>query len=226
MKVLTYHSIGMPPPEAKLKTLYVKPSAFKRQINTLRLLGYRFLSVDELLKGNAPRRSLLLTFDDAYLDFWENAFHLLKSQNIPAVVFVPAMLVGKFNQWDHRRVNVKKPIMDWQQLRELAQAGVEIGSHSLTHPYLSKIPREKAKREIEDSKKLLEDKLGVQIRAFCYPYGDYNHEVRDLVMQAGYLMAFTTKAGSFEQSENLFEIRRITVFGNDFIPKLLLKILL
>lgn len=114
--------------------------------------------------------------------------------------------------------------MDWQHLKELVSAGIEIGAHSLTHPYLSKIPEESAKREIEDSKKLLEDKLGIEVRTFCYPYGDYNQKVRDMVAQAGYLMAFTTKRGSFSKSPNLFEIRRITVFGNDFLLKFIFKV--
>jgi peptidoglycan/xylan/chitin deacetylase (PgdA/CDA1 family) len=224
MKVLTYHNIGKPPSYAKLKTLYVKPWDLKKQIKTLRLLGYRFLRSQDLLESPKDR-AVLLTFDDAYLDFWEHAFPFLLEEGIPALVFVPAGLVGKFNKWDHERLRVKKTIMDWQHLKELVSAGIEIGSHSLTHPYLSKIPEASAKREIEDSKKLLEDKLGIEIKTFCYPYGDYNQKVRDMVAQAGYLMAFTTKHGSFSKSPNLFEIRRITVFGNDFLLKFIFKVL-
>ncbi|MGC8852050.1 MAG: polysaccharide deacetylase family protein [Hydrogenobacter sp.] len=225
MKVLTYHNIGTPPKSAKLKTLYVKPQDFRKQIKALKLLGYEFLRSDDLLKS--PKgRGVLLTFDDAYLDFWENAFPFLKQEGIPALVFVPAGLVGRFNEWDYQKLMVKKTLMDWQHLRELVSAGIEIGSHSLTHPYLSQIPKETARREIEDSKKILEDKLGVEVKTFCYPYGDYNQEVRDMVAEAGYLMAFTTKHGSILESPNLFEIRRITVFGNDFLPKFLFKVVL
>ncbi len=226
MKVLTYHNVSYPPPKAKLKTLYVKPSSFKRQIRLLELFGYNFSNSDAVLRKEKPKKGILLTFDDAYLDFWEHAFPILKELNLPALVFVPASLVGKFNQWDYIKLNVKKPIMGWEHLRELIKAGVEIGSHTLTHPYLSKIPRQKAKVEIEDSKKLLEDKLSIEVKAFCYPYGDYNPEIRDMVQEAGYLMAFTTKSGSVEDSPNPFEIRRITVFGNDFSLKFLLKVAL
>lgn len=224
MKVLTYHNIGKPPSSAKLKTLYVKSWDLKKQIKALKLLGYKFLRSQDLLK-RPKDRAVLLTFDDAYLDFWENAFPFLMEEGVPALVFVPAGLVGKFNKWDYERLKVKKTIMDWQHLKELVSAGIEIGSHSLTHPYLSKIPEESAKREIEDSKKLLEDKLGIEIKTFCYPYGDYNQKVRDMVAKAGYLMAFTTKHGSFSKSPNLFEIRRITVFGNDFLLKFIFKVL-
>jgi len=100
MKVLTYHNIGKPPSYAKLKTLYVKPWDLKKQIKTLRLLGYRFLRSQDLLESPKDR-AVLLTFDDAYLDFWEHAFPFLLEEGIPALVFVPAGLVGKFNKWDH-----------------------------------------------------------------------------------------------------------------------------
>ncbi|SHK33458.1 polysaccharide deacetylase family protein [Thermocrinis minervae] len=225
MKVLTYHSIGIPPKEARLKTLYVNPKAFERQIWLLKTLGFRFLRLSEVLSGNFSGKSVLLTFDDAYSDFFENAYPVLKRYNIPAVVFVPVMCVGKFNLWDWKELRVKKPIMSWDQIKMLVEEGFEIGSHTLTHPFLSRIPPEQAAREIEDSKKILEDKLGVEVVSFCYPYGDYNNMVRDMVARAGYRIAFTTKKGSFEDSPNIYEVRRITIFGNDLLPKFFLKCL-
>ncbi|MFN3870112.1 MAG: polysaccharide deacetylase family protein [Aquificaceae bacterium] len=225
MKVLTYHNVDKAPKGAKLKTLYVKPSQLEGQIVWLKRLGYYFGKSDDLLKGGHPK-GVILTFDDAYLDFWEKALDILKKYKVPAIVFVPAGLVGTYNQWDYQKLNVKKPLMDWWHLRELTKMGIEIGSHSLTHPYLSQISPQRAKEEIKDSKSLLEDKLGVEIKSFCYPYGDYNSQVRDLVADAGYKLAFTTKEGKVEDSPNLFEIKRITVFGNDFLPKFLLKIAL
>ncbi|MFN3813154.1 MAG: polysaccharide deacetylase family protein [Aquificaceae bacterium] len=226
MKVLTYHNVGIAPRGAKLKTLYIKPSMLRRQILWLKLLGYRFVKSEEFLNTVAVSRSLLLTFDDAYMDFWKNALPVLKANRVPALVFVPVGLIGKFNLWDYERVNVKKPIMDWSHIKELLTMGMEIGSHTVSHPYLSKLSLGEAKEEIESSKKILEDKLGVEIKSFCYPYGDYNERVRDMVMEAGYKMAFTTKPGKHEESPNPFEIRRTTLFGNDFLPKFLLKVLL
>ncbi len=226
MKVFTYHNVGEAPKGAKLKTLYVKPLQLSRQILLLRFFGYSFVKSDELLSGKAVSKSLLLTFDDAYMDFWENAFPVLKSNRVPALLFVPVGLIGKFNLWDYERVNVKKPIMEWSHIRELLSMGMEVGSHTVSHPYLSRLSIAEAKEEIESSKKILEDKLGVEVKSFCYPYGDYNERIRDMVMEAGYRMAFTTKPGKYEESPNLFEIRRVTVFGNDLLPKFLLKVLL
>lgn len=226
IKILTYHNVGKPPKKAKLKTLFVGKKQLERQLKLLKLLGFDFLSLQDLLLNKKVRKGVLLTFDDAYLDFWENALPTFMELKVRCVIFVPVALVGSYNRWDHDRIRVKKPIMNWEQIKELHSLGFEIGSHSLTHPYLSKIDPKKAWEEIYTSKVILEDKLGTEIKAFCYPYGDYNQRIKDMVQRAGYSIAFTTRHGSFEESENLFEVRRITIFGNDFLPKFLYKVLL
>ena len=221
MKIFMYHNIATPPKEAKLKSLYVKPSKFEMQVKILKKLGYNFVKTKQLEKS--LKKSILLTFDDGFKDFYENAFPILKKYNISAIVFIPVSLVGSFNQWDYEKLNVKKPVMSWEEIIEIHRQGIEIGSHTLTHPFLTKIPKEKAKIEIQDSKKILEDKLSTQITSFCYPYGDYDEKIKDLVVEAGYKYAFTTKEGSLEDSENLYEIKRISISGFYSLPKVLWK---
>jgi len=218
--------VGKPPKEAKLKTLFVAKEQLKRQLKLLKFMGFDFLSLRDLLLNKKVKKGVLLTFDDAYLDFWGKALPIFMELKVRSVIFVPVALVGSYNQWDYDRIRIKKPIMNWEHIKELHSLGFEIGSHSLTHPYLSKIDPQKAWEEIYTSKVILEDKLGTEIKAFCYPYGDYSQQVRDMVQRAGYSIAFTTRHGSFEESENLFEVRRITIFGNDFLPKFLYKVLL
>lgn len=226
MLVLTYHNIGKAPDYAKLKSLYVKPNQLNRQISLIKAMGYRFLRSEQLLNNNVKGKAVLLTFDDAYLDFWEKALPILQSHKALAIVFVPAGLIGKYNVWDYERLKVKKPLMDWSHLKDLVDVGIEIGSHSLTHPFLTQIPIQRAKEEIETSKKILEDNLGVEVKSFCYPYGNYNEAVRDMVMEAGYSMAFTTKHGKYEDSPNPYEIRRVNIGGHHFLLRFLFKILL
>lgn len=218
--------MGKPPKEAKLKTLFVAKEQLKRQLKLLKFMGFDFLSLRDLLLNKKVKKGVLLTFDDAYLDFWGKALPIFMELKVRSVIFVPVALVGSYNQWDYDRIRIKKPIMNWEHIKELHSLGFEIGSHSLTHPYLSKIDPQKAWEEIYTSKVILEDKLGTEIKAFCYPYGDYSQQVRGMVQRAGYSIAFTTRHGSFEESENLFEVRRITIFGNDFLPKFLYKVLL
>ena len=217
--------MGKPPKEAKLKTLFVAKEQLKRQLKLLKFMGFDFLSLGDLLLNKKIKKGVLLTFDDAYLDFWVKALPIFMELKVRSVIFVPVALVGSYNQWDYDRIRIKKPIMNWEHIKELHSLGFEIGSHSLTHPYLSKIDPQKAWEEIYTSKVILEDKLGTEIKAFCYPYGDYSQQVRDMVQRAGYSIAFTTRHGSFEESENFFEVRRITIFGNDFLPKFLYKVL-
>jgi Predicted xylanase/chitin deacetylase len=210
VKVLMFHNVENPPKNARLKSLYVKPEKFKSWLNLLNRLNFRFVKPQEL---EPTGRGVLLTFDDAYRDFLENAFPVIKALKAHAIVFVPAKLVGQFNRWDYRKVNAIKPIMSWEELSFLVKEGVEIGSHTLTHPFLTKIPPAEARREIEDSKKLLEDKLGVEVKSFCYPYGDHNAEVVEMVKKAGYQYAFTTIKGTYAQSPSKWEIRRIYASG-------------
>lgn len=221
MKVLTYHNIDYPPQEAKLKSLYVNTEKFENQIKLLKMLNINTVLPDSI--GN-DKKSVILTFDDGYRDFIKNAYPILKKYNSKAIIFVVAGLLDKYNIWDWQKLNVKKPLMDWEEIRFLINEGFEIGSHTITHPFLTKIPEKTAKAEIEDSKKMLEDKLGVEIKTFCYPYGDYNEKIKDMVINAGYKMAFSTKEGKYEESKDIFEIKRITVFGHWFLPQFLWKV--
>jgi len=216
-----YHNIDIPPKEAKLKSLYVKPNKFETQLKILKKLGYNFIKTKEL--ENNPKKSILLTFDDGFKDFYDNAFPIIKKYDANAIVFVPAGLVGSFNQWDYEKLNVRKKLMNWEEIKRVYKEGIEIGSHALTHPFLTKIPKEKVKTEIQDSKKMLEDILSTEITCFCYPYGDYNKTIRDLVIEAGYKYAFTTKRGSLEQSDNFHEIKRVSISGFYSLPKVLWK---
>ncbi len=222
MKVLTYHNVDFPPEDAKLKTLYVNPTKFERQVKYLKKFGVKTTLSDNI---NKEKNSVILTFDDGYRDFVKNAYPILKKYDTKAIIFVVAGLTDKFNIWDWEKIKVKKPLMDWEEIKFLVKEGFEIGSHTITHPFLTKIPEKTAKSEIEDSKKMLEDKLGIQINTFCYPYGDYNEKIKDMVINAGYKMAFTTQNGTFEESKDMYEIKRITVFGHWFLPQFLWKVL-
>lgn len=207
-KVLMYHNVDFPPSSAKLKSLYITPPQFKRQLLFLRLAGYRSAFLDSL-----PERSVILTFDDAYKDFLDNALPLLEEFGFKAYVFVPAAMVGKYNEWDWRKLNVKKELMSWEDLRFIVSKGHRVGSHSLSHPDLTKLQEKDLWREVHHSKLLLEDKLGVSVDTFCYPYGRYDGAVIEMVRRAGYRFAFTTEEKKFSL-EDPYRIGRIGVFGN------------
>jgi len=186
----------------------------------LKLLGYKFGEV-----SNPEDKCVIPTFDDAYKDFIDNAFPALEEFGFKAYVFVPAGLVGKFNEWDWRELNVKKEIMSWEDLGFLVEKGYKIGSHTLFHPDLTKLSDRELEKEVSYSKKLLEDKLSVEIETFCYPYGRYDDRVVNAVKRAGYRFAFTVEQKKFSLKDP-YRIGRIGVFGNklfvlfSFIKKL------
>ena len=132
-----------------------------------------------------------LTFDDAFASVFHRALPILAQQRVRGMLFVVAGLIGAKDEWDHGIGEPPQALMDEVQIREWLAAGHEIGAHTLTHPALATATPEDARREVFDSKKRLEDRFGVPVRHFCYPYGSYDARVRDLVAEAGYATACT-----------------------------------
>jgi peptidoglycan/xylan/chitin deacetylase (PgdA/CDA1 family) len=227
IKALMYHSVGIPPKEALLKSLYTNPRLFEKQIKLLKVLGFKSLTSGEIVdfvKGKDMKKSLCITFDDAYKDVFDNAIPILKKYGFKAIIFVPVHLVGEYNKWDFERLNVKKPIASWEHIKEALKEGFEIGSHTLTHPSLIHLDDKSLRQEIELSKKILEDKLGVEIKSFCYPYGDYNERVMNFVKEAGYKLAFSVDSGHIKKGDNLYNLKRVHMRHNTNIFRLLLKL--
>lgn len=210
-----YHNIGIPPKGAKLCSLYVTPRMFRFQMWYLKAAGFRVVPLNEILgilNGSANDEKLIaITFDDGFLDFYENAFPVLRQHNYPSTVFIVSDLAGKENLWDYKEIGVKKQLLGWDRIIEMKNNNVVFGSHTKTHPFLSRLSSKEMEEEISDSRKEIEEKLGVPVEYFCYPYGDYNDTVSDKVAKAGYLAAFTTKRGFVHQGDNRFDIRRCFV---------------
>ena len=117
--------------------------------------------------------------------------------------------IGGRNEWEIQEGEARQSLMNETQVKEWLAAGHEIGSHTLTHPFLTRLSLVKAREEICASKKKLEDRFGRPIRHFCYPYGDWNLAVRDLVIAAGYGTACTTEFGVNTKATPPFELKRV-----------------
>ena len=110
-------------------------------------------------------------------------------------------------------------MLTWEQAREMSEAGVEIGAHTVGHPLLSYEDAPVVEQELKVSKQTLEEKLGKKVRAFAYPNGDWNESVRQQVADTGYLCAFTTRPAWYDRSENLYSISRVLLHeGNITAP--------
>ncbi|MCI4627196.1 MAG: polysaccharide deacetylase family protein [Candidatus Magnetoovum sp. WYHC-5] len=223
--ILTYHNIDSPPKYANLSGLYVKPFCFKMQMFYLKQRNINVLNINDIYAFKKTYKTgIAITFDDAYLDFYENAYEILIKYNFPVHVFVVTDRAGKYNMWDYERLNVKKRLLDWDKIREISDMGVNIGSHTKTHPSLIKIAQNQLIGEIMDSKKIIEDKLGRKVDCFCYPYGDFNDKVKDIVKEAGYKYALTTKKGAILDADDPHALSRISIKKNTNIVSFVYKI--
>jgi peptidoglycan/xylan/chitin deacetylase (PgdA/CDA1 family) len=207
--ILTYHKLGPRPARVRLKGLYVSESLFGRQLQELRSAGF---SNGEMVTAAAPyvSKRIVITFDDGYVNVLRHGLASLAAAQFTAVQFLVADRLGKCNDWDVGLGEASEPLMDAAQVREWLAAGHEIGSHTLTHPYLSKMARAQAQEEITASRKKLQDLFGQPIDHFCYPYGDWNSAARDLVAEAGYKTACTTDAGVNTALDSPFALKRFT----------------
>jgi peptidoglycan/xylan/chitin deacetylase (PgdA/CDA1 family) len=154
---------------------------------------------------------LLLTIDDGYQDAYV-AYEILRQRGLKAVFFVTTRYLG-----DGRHLTVV-------QLREMARGGMEIGSHSISHPDLTALSLANCKKEITESKRFLEELLGKKIISFCYPAGRVNADVRRLVKNSGYLYARTTRPGFGDLDTEPHTLRVFRVRDNTQADELLRQI--
>jgi len=209
--VLTYHKVGPRPSGVRLKGLYVPPERFDSQMAELAAAGFSTVDLaDAALPANGAKR-MAITFDDSYRNILLNTLEPMRRHGFRAEQFVVADLIGRLNEWDLREGEAPEPLMTESELREWIAAGHAVGSHTLRHLRLTRLSLRDAREEIFASKKKLEDLLGVPVLHFCYPYGDWNEAVRDLVAEAGYITGSTLDYGVNNETSNPRSLRRILV---------------
>ncbi len=210
--VLMYHKLGPRPRGVRLKGLYASESMFRRQLQEWTAAGFRPAPVTDVggQLGN-PQKRVVLTFDDGFENVLRYGIPLMREHRFTAIQYLVADLLGKTNEWEQREGEVSERLMNPAQVREWMQAGHDIGAHTCTHPQLTQIPLDQAREEITASRKKLEDIFGVPVLHFCYPYGDWNPAVRELVAGAGYETAVITQAGINEPGTDRLALKRFTV---------------
>lgn len=191
-----YHKIAKRPRGVRLKGLYVLPDQFARHVEELKNDGFTTATMSELATATTPlQKKVVITFDDGFRNVLENAAGPLCNAGFRAIQFLVPNCLGKVNEWDLRDGEVPEPLMDKAQVQDWLAAGHEIGSHSMTHASLTRLSVRDIREEIITSKKKLEDIFGIPVPHFCYPYGNWNDAIRDVVLEAGYQTACTTEFG-------------------------------
>jgi peptidoglycan/xylan/chitin deacetylase (PgdA/CDA1 family) len=208
---LTYHHVGPRPRGVRLKGLYVSQKLFARQMAELKAEGFESAELGRVKSSKVEAGRIFLTFDDGFSDVFENALPALREHRFSAIQFLVADLLGRTSEWQKASGELPSRLMDQAQIKDWLATGQEIGSHTMTHPRLTQISVSQAREEIFGSKKALEQTFGRAVEHFCYPYGDWSPEIRDLVQEAGYKSACTTKFGMNTAETDPFTLKRITV---------------
>lgn len=204
--IFMYHHVF---PGHEDNKLFISQENFQKQMKYLLEHGFHVISLRELVSyykegRNPPEKTVVLTFDDGYDDFFANAYPVLKKFNFPATVFLIAD-------------KVETPAYLWRyQIIEMLDSGlITFGSHSISHPILTELSEKKATEEIAGSKKKLEEFLGIPIEFFCYPVGQFNEKIRQMVIDTGYLGACATSAEKSYPSTDIYSLERVRMSNAD-----------
>ncbi|MDD3517435.1 MAG: polysaccharide deacetylase family protein [Chromatiales bacterium] len=196
LSILMYHQVGAFAPMREHRSTYCDVRRFAAQMAWLHRFGYSVLRLDDALDALAgrrplPPRAVVITFDDGYENFYTHAWPVLERHGFPATVYLIAGMLGQPSHWFAADGRDTPPLMGPERIRELHRAGVDFGSHSVTHAKLTEIDHVAARQEIEDSKAMLEDVLGAPVRHFCYPFGRHDRAIVELARAAGYASGTT-----------------------------------
>jgi peptidoglycan/xylan/chitin deacetylase (PgdA/CDA1 family) len=213
--ILNYHLISkLPHKTYALRSLYVDPVKFNRQMLMLRMLGYQVLSIEKLmpyLLGQQQGRVVGLTFDDGYANNLHEAAPILSRYNFSATCYVVSQKIGSTNDWDLAHHAKPAPLMTRDELEQWVHLGHEIGAHGRVHADLTQLSNDDAWIEIHDAKTELETLLGLKIKSFCFPYGAYSAMHLDYVKSSKYSSCMTTRRGRYQNGDDLFQIKRIPI---------------
>jgi peptidoglycan/xylan/chitin deacetylase (PgdA/CDA1 family) len=203
MPILLYHHVS-----EEHGTYVVKAETFREQMQWLKQEGYHSITISQLTDairngGPLPEKPVAITFDDGYMDTYDTAYPILKELGYNATVYI---ITGT------QETKLSYGYMQAEQLKALAAAGWEIGSHSVTHTDLKKTSLG-AGNEMKQSKQVLDDLLGTRVRSFSYPFGSANQSLKELAAQQGYDSAVGIDVYNTHTAQGLFFLSRRQVLN-------------
>ncbi|MCC5636469.1 glycosyltransferase [Nostoc sp. CHAB 5844] len=227
LPILMYHRVH-PDGCAATSPYRVTPEAFAEQLRYLRDANFHSITLAEWCRAKAtrtpiPGRAIIITFDDGYQDFADYAWPLLKQYGFSATVFLVAEAIGGTNHWDSY-YGEELPLLDWSEIRQLQDEGVEFGAHSVTHRHLTSLSVAEVVQEAVRSRSILHQGLGHTPTAFAYPYGDTDSAVQHLIGACGYTFGLSCKSGFSRFPDSLLALPRIEISGTNNLPEFIAKL--
>jgi peptidoglycan/xylan/chitin deacetylase (PgdA/CDA1 family) len=221
--VLTYHKVERRP---ELGITWVSPERFERHIRFLQEVGYATIHLHEAAARlrnsiSLPPSTIAITFDDGYQGILDHALPVLQRYSFTATVFVVTGYVGRANTWDVNPGWRTFPHLSWEGLSHLRDAGVEVGSHTVSHRDLTTLSCDQAAEEIESSREELHRQLGVEADVLSYPFGRYNDAIIATTRRAGYVAACSSRPS---RRDDLLFLRQRGVYAIDTLLDLKWKL--
>lgn len=215
--VLMYHRIALDGPDS-LRRFRVAPETFRKQMQFLRRQGYYALTAESLTsllcEGKPIRgRPVVLTFDDAYLDFLTDAFPILAENGFSADVFVVTDKVGGRSDWDAGYGDTA-PLMSWSDIQSLQRQGIRFGSHLASHRPASSLDNTTLLGEAVLSRDALESRLGEAVTSIALPFGSTDFRVPGILAHAGYEIGFSTKPARTSSVDHPLSLPRLEIRGD------------
>jgi len=211
VRILTYHSV-----DRSGSPISVSPERFEAQMTCLADEGYRVVSLREMLaewsEGQGPvpgDRRVVLTFDDGYRNNYTAAFPILRRMGFTATVFLAVGYIGGDNGWERDPRIRGMRLLSWEEIREMAQGGMEFGAHTVGHVDLAAVSETEAEREIRESRERIEEGLWKSADLFCYPYGRFTPGIQEQVRRAGFSGACSIRYGIGNRPEDRYALRRV-----------------
>jgi len=205
-----YHNIENNNSEISIqdRPYVLREQQFEKQMNFLYNQGYRVISLTDFVNWHKNKlmpsngKYIILSFDDGHISNYSKAFPILNKYGFKAIFFV---IVGAIN---------KPGMLSWKQIMEMADSGMEIGSHTLTHRPPSQLTKEELKFELSESKKILEYHLEREIKFISSPTGYHNKLIGKVAKEVGYEAVCIGKIGSNNINSDLFSLKRIAIKRN------------
>ena len=220
LPILLYHHIGSPTPHTERERLTICPSTFEKHLRWLKNRGYRSITAAQWLAwyhkdGAIPEKPILITFDDGYADISKYALPLLEKYGFVASIFIITSYSKNRTRWED------SPVMTMEEIQSWASRGMEIGSHSRTHPNLVRAGPSIVYTEIEGSREDLVE-AGLSPVSFSYPFGSYDDHIKSVVAKS-FKIAFSIDQGLNDLRTDLLSMRRTTVQPSDTLFDIFLR---
>lgn len=215
--ILLYHSVGATTSPGYAPWC-VDPGLFDEQLDVVTGLGFTTLSVSDFVDrrtdGTLPEKPCVVTFDDGRADFLHGAMPALDRHGVVVTMYMVSGLVGGTSNWLPMPDEREQPMLGWNDLRTIGEAGIEIGAHSDTHIELDVARSRRLVAEVTDSRSRLSDGLGTAVRSFAYPHGYHSRRVVNAVREAGYDSAVAVKDRWSHDNDDRFALARMFVWGS------------